>query len=136
LRERGTAWHCVALVWILCGANGRSGVFSESSCSIIESSARLADCLRILSVQAIYNDETATAQLMTAENVEMHLSLWKTSSGEKHPEGIVVELKRRKDDSITFHRYSRYILDAAVGDFDPEAFTDIESGYTKKVNVC
>ena len=57
---------------------------------------------------------------MTAEHVEMHLSLWKTGGASNQPEGIVVELQRRKGDSIPFHRYSRYLLDAAVGEFDPK----------------
>lgn len=84
-----------------------------------EVAARLSDCLRVLSVQAVYNNETATAYLLTSENVEMHLSLWQTS-GSIYPNGIVVELQRRKGDSIAFHRYSRFILDAAIGDFDVE----------------
>lgn len=75
--------------------------------------ARVSEANRVLSVHAIYCNETATASLLTAENVEMQLSLWKTGRG------IAVELQRRKGDSIAFHRYSRYILDAAVGDFDP-----------------
>lgn len=82
-----------------------------------EVAARLSECMRVLSVQAIYNNEAATAYLMTSENVEMHLSLWQTS-GSRYPNGIVVELQRRKGDSIAFHRYSRFILDAAIGDFD------------------
>lgn len=101
--------------------------------------SRLSECLRVLSVQATYNDENATASLVTGENVEMHLSLWKTSGGpgSKYPVGIVVELQRRKGDSIVFHRYSRYILDAAMGDFDDEIFQqntggDIAPIYTKK----
>lgn len=96
---------------------------------------RLSECLRVLSVQALYNNETASAYLMTSEGVEMHLSLWKTA-GEKV--GIVVELQRRKGDSIAFHRYSRYILDAAIGDFDPVDHVqvhgeDIDFVYSKKV---
>lgn len=98
---------------------------------------RISECLRLLSVQAIYNNETATAALMTGENVEMHLSLWKTSGG-KFPEGIVVELQRRKGCSITFHRYSRHILDAAMGDFDFEKYSNkagegIERAYSRMV---
>eukprot|EP00544_Gedaniella_sp_CCMP2646_P013639 CAMPEP_0202496348 /NCGR_PEP_ID=MMETSP1361-20130828/19549_1 /ASSEMBLY_ACC=CAM_ASM_000849 /TAXON_ID=210615 /ORGANISM="Staurosira complex sp., Strain CCMP2646" /LENGTH=491 /DNA_ID=CAMNT_0049127649 /DNA_START=56 /DNA_END=1531 /DNA_ORIENTATION=+ len=85
---------------------------------------RVSECLRLLSVQAIYNNEVATASLLTGENVEMHLSLWKTAATSKNPEGIVVELQRRKGDSIVFHRYSRHILDAAIGDFDFEKFAD------------
>jgi hypothetical protein len=72
---------------------------------------------------------------MTSEAVEMHLSLWRTS-GDKS--GIVVELQRRKGDSIAFHRYSRYILDAAVGDFDVARHLeihgeDLDFVYSKKV---
>jgi hypothetical protein len=51
----------------------------------------------------------------------MHLSLWKTS-GKK--EGIVIEIQRRKGDSIAFHRYSRCILDAAVGELDMHDHVD------------
>jgi hypothetical protein len=96
---------------------------------------RLTECLRVLSVQAEYNNETASAYLMTSEHVEMHLSLWKTT-GEKS--GIVVELQRRKGDSIAFHRYSRFILDAAIGDFDVTEHIkthgeDIDFVYSKKV---
>ena len=96
---------------------------------------RLAECLRVLSVQAEYNNDTASAYLITAENVEMHLSLWKTT-GEQS--GIIVELQRRKGDSIAFHRYSRFILDAAIGDFDTQGHIqthgeDIEIVYSKKV---
>ena len=65
----------------------------------------------------------------------MHLSLWKTL-GDKA--GIVVELQRRKGDSIAFHRYSRYILDAAIGDFDVTDHIethgeDLDFVYSKKV---
>ncbi|CAB9496178.1 expressed unknown protein [Seminavis robusta] len=96
---------------------------------------RLAECLRVLSVQAVFNNEAASAYLMTSEGVEMHLSLWKTT-GEKS--GIVVELQRRKGDSIAFHRYSRYILDAAIGDFDVTQHlatqgVDMDLVYSKKV---
>jgi hypothetical protein len=98
---------------------------------------RLSECFRILSVQAIYNNDTATAYLITAENVEMHLSLWKASNGSDQT-GIVVELQRRKGDSIAFHRYSRYILDAAIGEFDMNDHisrngADFDFVYSKKV---
>lgn len=101
--------------------------------------SRLAECCRVLSVQATYNDENATASLVTGENVEMHLSLWRTSgdAASKYPAGIVVELQRRKGDSIIFHRYSRYILDAAMDEFDSFDFIektggDVAQVYTKK----
>mmetsp|Transcript_41148 Transcript_41148/g.46760 ORF Transcript_41148/g.46760 Transcript_41148/m.46760 type:complete len:507 (-) Transcript_41148:444-1964(-) len=101
--------------------------------------SRLSECLRALSVHATYNDEIATASLVTGENVEMHLSLWKTSGAptSRYPVGIVVELQRRKGDSIVFHRYNRYILDAAMGEFDSCEFQsstggDVANMYTKK----
>jgi len=89
-----------------------------------EIAARLSDCLRVLSVHAVYNNDTATASLTTPENVEMHLSLWKVSGNA----GILVELQRRKGDSITFHRYSQYILDAAVEVLDIEKFERMHGG--------
>lgn len=99
--------------------------------------ARISHCLRALSVQATYDNHAATASLLTAENVEMHLSLWHKLATPQNPTvGVVVELQRRKGDSIAFHRYSRSILDAAVGDLD---FDDLPHDlledvmYSKKV---
>jgi hypothetical protein len=89
----------------------------EKSSRLVEESspeeiaARLSECLRTLSVHAIYDNDTA--HLLSSENVEMQLSLWRTPATSLTP-GVVVELQRRKGDSIAFHRYSRSILDAAV----------------------
>jgi len=99
--------------------------------------SRVSEANRVLSIHAVYCDETATASLLTAENVEMQLSLWKNGGGSE-PDGIYVELQRRKGDSIAFHRYSRHILDAAVGDFDSKNHIatfgeDIDIVYSKKV---
>jgi hypothetical protein len=96
----------------------------EKSSRLVDNSpqdvaSRLAECLRLLSVHAVYDNQAATASLETSEHVEMHLSLWRTPIGAAP--GVLVELQRRKGDSIAFHRYSRYILDAAVGDWDPKA---------------
>jgi hypothetical protein len=93
--------------------------------------ARVCDCLRHLSVQAVYDNDTAC--LWTAENVEMHLSLWKTPPNSV-PSGIVVELQRRSGDSMAFHRYARSLLDAAMGLVEVDALPipdDII--YSKKV---
>lgn len=92
--------------------------------------SRLSDCLRTLSVQALYDNDTAS--LLTAENVEMHLSLWNTPAYRSTP-GVVVELQRRKGDSIAFHRYSRFILDAAVGDVAQTGEVNDDIMYSKKV---
>lgn len=114
----------------------------ERSTRLVEDSledvvARVSEANRVLSIHAIYCDETATASLLSAEHVEMQLSLWKVG-GPKQPEGIAVELQRRKGDSIAFHRYSRHILDAAVGDFDSKEHVetfgdDLDVVYSKKV---
>merc|ERR1712078_424602 len=61
---------------------------------------RVSEANRLLSIHAIYDNENATATLLTCGNVEMHLSLWQ-SNGEE--EGIVIEIQRRKGDSIAFH---------------------------------
>mmetsp|Transcript_5360 Transcript_5360/g.15742 ORF Transcript_5360/g.15742 Transcript_5360/m.15742 type:complete len:492 (+) Transcript_5360:320-1795(+) len=111
-----------------------SRVVAEDFAAIAE---RLSEANRVLSVHADYDDATASAHLTTSEGVEMHLSLWKTT-GQGHKQGIVVELQRRKGDSIAFHRYSRFILDAAVGDFDPEQHvstngTDLDLIYSNKI---
>jgi hypothetical protein len=115
----------------------RSSRFVEDDLS--EVVTRVSEANRVLSIHAVYCNETATASLLTAENVEMHLSLWKARGGAKQTEGIAVELQRRKGDSIAFHRYSRHILDAALGDFDCEEHVekngaDIDVVYSKKVH--
>lgn len=99
--------------------------------------ARVSEANRVLSIHAVYCNETATASLLTAENVEMQLSLWQTGGADGN-DVIAVELQRRKGDSIAFHRYSRYILDAAVGDFDAEEHVekfgaDPDLVYSKKI---
>eukprot|EP00339_Tiarina_fusa_P004914 CAMPEP_0117049212 /NCGR_PEP_ID=MMETSP0472-20121206/33998_1 /TAXON_ID=693140 ORGANISM="Tiarina fusus, Strain LIS" /NCGR_SAMPLE_ID=MMETSP0472 /ASSEMBLY_ACC=CAM_ASM_000603 /LENGTH=486 /DNA_ID=CAMNT_0004762567 /DNA_START=145 /DNA_END=1605 /DNA_ORIENTATION=+ len=114
----------------------RSSRFVEDN--LVDVVSRVSEANRVLSVHAVYCNETATASLLTAENVEMHLSLWK-AGGNKQPEGIAVELQRRRGDSIAFHRYSKYILDAAVGDFSTEEHLathgeDLDIVYSKRVH--
>ena len=93
--------------------------------------SRLADCLRALSIQAHFDDQAGTASLLTGDHVEMHLCLW---SPPKNFEGVLVELQRRKGDSVAFHRYSRTILDAAIGDLDVnELDVDADVVYSKKI---
>jgi len=113
-------------------------------CDLETVARRVSEANRLLSIHAVYCDETATASLLTSENVEMHLALWKTpvpegggnddsnthaqASSMSMPtsDGIVIEIQRRTGDSIAFHRYSRYILDAAVGEFNVQALIDEE----------
>jgi hypothetical protein len=50
------------------------------------------------------------------------------------PQGVLVELQRRKGDSISFHRYSRSILDAAVADETMAGVEPLDDMvYSKKV---
>jgi len=111
----------------------RSSRFVEADLSKVV--FRVSEANRLLSIYAEYCDKTATATLLTSENVEMHLSLWRPSGKE---EGIVIEIQRRKGDSITFHRYSRCILDAAAGDIDIHDHVgkngdDIDAVFSRKV---
>jgi len=70
--------------------------------------ARLQDCFRQLSIFAQYTESRAT--LLTQEQVELECALWQHTEND----GVLVEVQRRKGDSIAFHRYARSILDAAV----------------------
>jgi hypothetical protein len=111
----------------------RSSRFVEDELS--EVVVRVSEANRLLSIHAVYCNKTATATLLTGENVEMHLSLWKTSGKQ---EGIVIEIQRRKGDSIAFHRYSRCILDAAAGELDIQDHVekngdDIDAVFSKNV---
>jgi hypothetical protein len=108
----------------------KSARFVEDD-SVENIARRLAECWRLLSVQAVVADaRDAAVTLRTAEHVEMHLTLWSApppnpfgigfgGAADHHPPGVVVELQRRRGDSMAFHRYSRYILDAAVGLWEP-----------------
>mmetsp|Transcript_27521 Transcript_27521/g.75134 ORF Transcript_27521/g.75134 Transcript_27521/m.75134 type:complete len:485 (+) Transcript_27521:177-1631(+) len=95
---------------------------------------RIMEANRMLSIHAVYCNETATADLYTSENVEMYLSLWKSPEA-----GILIEIQRRKGDSIAFHRYSRCILDAAAGELNLKEHieqngVELDMVYTKNVH--
>ena len=45
----------------------------------------------------------------------------------RHPDGsVIVEAQRRRGDAVTFHKYSRNLLDAATGTFNPAAYVSLE----------
>jgi len=111
----------------------RSSRFVEDDLEVVVD--RVSEANRLLSIHAVYCNKTATATLLTTENVEMHLSLWKTTGKQ---EGIVVEIQRRKGDSIAFHRYSRCVLDSAAGQLDIKDHVekngdDIDAVFSRKV---
>jgi len=69
-----------------------------------------------MSVQATYDDSLATADLVTADRVEIHLTLWKGE--EKERTTTIVEAQRRKGCAVVYHRYCRDLLDAAQGVYE------------------
>jgi hypothetical protein len=90
--------------------------------------ANLSDCFRVMGFQAKYLENPAGAALLTPEQVEIYLYLWKTGHGKQY----CIEVQRRRGDSVTFHRYARHILEAASGDFDATEFKDFtDSKYLK-----
>jgi hypothetical protein len=101
--------------------------------------SRISDACRLMSVQATYDDTLATADLVTEEHVEIHITLWRgTKSGAEGTDAsttataadtatpepseesktTIVEAQRRKGCPVVFHRYCRNLLDAAQGCFE------------------
>jgi len=93
--------------------------------------SRISDACRLMSVQATYDDALATADLVTEEHVEIHLTLWRgAGSGAEGTDAsaapepseeskiTIVEAQRRKGCAVVFHRYCRNLLDAAQGCFE------------------
>ena len=74
----------------------------------------ISECLRNLSIHAVFFDKPASAALLTPEYVELYLALWKTPQGE-----LQLEVQRRSGDSMIFHQYCRQIIDAASGIIPP-----------------
>lgn len=97
--------------------------------SVGDITAQISDCCRIMSVHAEYEgngDVPGTAYLRTSEHVEIQLQLWQ-GTAPRHPEGcVIVEAQRRRGDAVAFHRYSRNLLDAATGTFNPAAYVSLE----------
>mmetsp|Transcript_11864 Transcript_11864/g.22212 ORF Transcript_11864/g.22212 Transcript_11864/m.22212 type:complete len:466 (+) Transcript_11864:159-1556(+) len=101
----------------------KSSRFIEDTPSNIAS--RISDACRLMSVQATFDDDLGTANLITDDHVEIHLTLWKASRTEESDSGeekvqTIVEAQRRKGCAVVFHRYCRNLLDAAQGCFDPK----------------
>jgi len=74
-----------------------------------------------MSVAAQYDSETATAVLKTSDYVEMYVHLFQ-GEGPKYADAVIVEVQRRRGDSVLFHKYCRSILDAAAGNWDGDSF--------------
>ncbi|CAB9503701.1 expressed unknown protein [Seminavis robusta] len=82
---------------------------------------RLQDCFRIIGVQESFNHEQANALLTGPENqLKIQMNLWKPLGGNC---GVIVELVNTESDHQLFHKYSRYILEAATGLFQKYSHT-------------
>lgn len=76
---------------------------------------RIPLCLRAMSIQANYKDDPVSAALLTLEDLEFHLCLWKSRSEQ---DMVHVEIQRRRGDAVLSCRYARKILQAIqVPDF-------------------
>ena len=54
--------------------------------------------------------------------MELYLALWESDNAKE----VIVELQRRRGDTIVFHQYASHIMDAAFGTFDDSLFTNDE----------
>jgi len=91
--------------------------------------ASISDSCRVMSVHAEYEgnaDVAGTAYLRTSEHVEIQLQLWRGPASHTDEGTVIVEAQRRRGDAVHFHKYSRNILDAATGIFDPSTFVRAE----------
>lgn len=80
--------------------------------------ARIVQCCHILSLEATFDDNTATARLQTTEHVEIHVALWGGGSPPRYPKNcILVEIQRSSGKIFTFNRYARHLLAAVKGEF-------------------
>lgn len=84
--------------------------------------SRISECCRVMSVQAAFDDDLATADLKTAEHVEIHISLWKSPPTQDSPVITIVEAQRRNGDAVSYHKYCSNILSAADGTFCSQAY--------------
>jgi hypothetical protein len=76
---------------------------------------RIPLCLRAFSIQAKYMDDPVSAALLTLEDIELHLCLWKSRTDQ---DMVIIEIQRRRGDAVLSGRYARKILEAIqVQDF-------------------
>lgn len=101
---------------------------NEHEHKLEEITGNVSECFRVLGIQAKYFESPAGAALLTPEQVEIYLYLWKAGGGKQ----VCVEVQRRRGDSVTFHRYARHILEAASGDFDPAEYKDYSDSHYLK----
>eukprot|EP00590_Aulacoseira_subarctica_P001198 CAMPEP_0172434258 /NCGR_PEP_ID=MMETSP1064-20121228/70532_1 /TAXON_ID=202472 /ORGANISM="Aulacoseira subarctica , Strain CCAP 1002/5" /LENGTH=510 /DNA_ID=CAMNT_0013182463 /DNA_START=761 /DNA_END=2293 /DNA_ORIENTATION=- len=77
--------------------------------------ARISDACVQMSLAARYSDSKCTAHLSSSDFCEMNVRLYASSAGEGERSATIVEVQRRRGDSLAFHRYAQKILAAAEG---------------------
>jgi hypothetical protein len=78
-----------------------------------EVASRVSNILRERSIEATYDDASARAKCVTADNVDFRVRMYRGRKQYSH--GIIVEVQRRFGFSINFHNDTIVILDAAEG---------------------
>lgn len=92
-----------------------SAFVGDASPSVI--AARVSDCLRERSIMTEFDDDTATANAVTANRVRFIIRLYRGGApNTPFSHGVIIDIQRLRGDPITFHHSSRAILSAAQGD--------------------
>jgi hypothetical protein len=78
-----------------------------------EVASRVSSILWERSIEAAYDDASAKAKCVTADNVDFRVRLYRGRNQYSH--GIIVEVQRRFGFSLNFHNDTIAILDAAEG---------------------
>mmetsp|Transcript_6955 Transcript_6955/g.10174 ORF Transcript_6955/g.10174 Transcript_6955/m.10174 type:complete len:429 (+) Transcript_6955:67-1353(+) len=86
--------------------------FISEKASVIAN--RISNCLYLRSIEAKYNDKKAMAKCSTLDYVRFRVRLFAPRKNED--EGTIVEVQKRRGDTISFLRDCRAILNAAEGD--------------------
>ena len=94
----------------------RTAVFVPHSAPV-EVSRRISEVLRERSIEAVYDDDKAKVKCTTAEGVDFRIRLYRGRGRFDH--GIIVEVQRRFGASISFHKDTEAILEAAQGIVPP-----------------
>lgn len=81
--------------------------------SAAEVASRVTNILRERSIEATYDDASAKAKCVTADNVDFRVRMYRGRNQYSH--GIIVEVQRRFGFSLNFHNDTIAILDAAEG---------------------
>eukprot|EP00538_Stauroneis_constricta_P000007 CAMPEP_0119550942 /NCGR_PEP_ID=MMETSP1352-20130426/4353_1 /TAXON_ID=265584 /ORGANISM="Stauroneis constricta, Strain CCMP1120" /LENGTH=518 /DNA_ID=CAMNT_0007596935 /DNA_START=370 /DNA_END=1926 /DNA_ORIENTATION=+ len=77
--------------------------------SLTDMLERITGCMREMSIQAKFVNEPVSANMLTMENSEMHLALWKSKTSNE----VLLEITRTKGDAMACAGYIRRIVEAA-----------------------